>query len=190
LSSDIDAALRRLKPLKRETPFRRRPSAELPTVDLSGPMPTDLLLDTTVYIHTLQGRLPPAVGMLLAAARAWHSTVAEAELAANCGLLDPRHASTRRAIEQIRATIARMPDHRVVAPDRAVWCQAAVAAGLIARLMSYQKSERSRAFNDCLIFFTAMKHGWTVLTANLLDFDSLLQLVPEGRVLFYMERTA
>lgn len=35
------------------------------------------------------------------------------------------------------------------------------------------------------LFLQAQKLGFTVLTANIADFDYLLQLVPTGRVLFY-----
>ena len=39
--------------------------------------------------------------------------------------------------------------------------------------------------NDALIFFDARKHGRTVLTRNVADFDLLQQLAPDGQVLFY-----
>jgi len=38
---------------------------------------------------------------------------------------------------------------------------------------------------DCILFLQAQKLGLTVLTANVGDFDPLLQLLPSGRVLFY-----
>lgn len=37
----------------------------------------------------------------------------------------------------------------------------------------------------CTLFLQAQKLGFTVLTANLAEFDLLFQLVPTGRVLFY-----
>jgi predicted nucleic acid-binding protein len=39
--------------------------------------------------------------------------------------------------------------------------------------------------NDALLFATARKHGCTVLTRNVIDFDLLAQLDPSGRVIFY-----
>lgn len=38
---------------------------------------------------------------------------------------------------------------------------------------------------DCTLFLQAHKLGLTVLTANVADFDILLQLIPSARVLFY-----
>jgi hypothetical protein len=42
-----------------------------------------------------------------------------------------------------------------------------------------------KALADCVLFLQARKLGFTVLTANIAEFDLLLQLVPSGRVLFY-----
>jgi phage I-like protein len=36
-----------------------------------------------------------------------------------------------------------------------------------------------------VLFLQARKLGFAVLTANVNDYDILLQLVPEGRALFY-----
>jgi len=35
------------------------------------------------------------------------------------------------------------------------------------------------------LFLQALKSGFTVLTANVADFDYLLQLMPTGRAIFY-----
>lgn len=42
-----------------------------------------------------------------------------------------------------------------------------------------------RALQDCVLFLQAQKLGLVVLTANVGDYDILLQLIPTGRVLFY-----
>jgi phage I-like protein len=42
-----------------------------------------------------------------------------------------------------------------------------------------------KALQDCVLFLQAQKLGFAVLTANVAEFDLLLQLVPTGRVLFY-----
>jgi predicted nucleic acid-binding protein len=39
--------------------------------------------------------------------------------------------------------------------------------------------------NDALLFVTARRHGCTLLTRNVGDFDLMQQLEPAGRVLFY-----
>jgi hypothetical protein len=39
-----------------------------------------------------------------------------------------------------------------------------------------------------VLFLQAQKLGFTVLTANVSDFDVLLQLLPAGRALFYRRK--
>jgi predicted nucleic acid-binding protein len=122
---------------------------------------------------------------MLRACDAWHSTVTEAELAALCGLLDPVHPKTRLIIAKLAAVIVRRPEYRTIAPDREIWAEAGVLAGILARLQQYTGGEQRRVLNDALVFSSARKHGLTVLTRNIADFDFLQQLDPRGRVLFY-----
>jgi predicted nucleic acid-binding protein len=144
-----------------------------------------LLLDTTVYIDELQGKLPRDVEFAVRSTGIWHSTVTESELSALAGLLDPRHPETARALEQVFASIHERPTHRIVNPDRQVWREAGIVAGLLARLQQYRKAEQRRALNDALIFLSAAKAGLAVLTRNISDFDLLMQLVPQGKAIFY-----
>lgn len=185
MSSDFERALRRLKPEKRRDTLQPRDQAELPFAGTGAGKPRSLLYDTTVYVDILQGRFPAAGEAMLRAADAWHSTVAEAELAASCALLDPGHASTREVIKEITAVIDRISPHRTLAPDREIWRDAGLLTGTLARLQGLAKADRRRILNDALIFSTARKHGHTVLTRNIVDFDLLHQLDPSGRVLFY-----
>jgi hypothetical protein len=39
-----------------------------------------------------------------------------------------------------------------------------------------------------VLFLQAQKLGLVVLTANISDYDMLLQLIPTGRALFYRQR--
>jgi len=78
-----------------------------------------------------------------------------------------------------------VPDHRVFVPDADVLGRAALLAGILSRVQGYARDARLRALQDCVLFLQAQKLGFTVLTANLADFDYLLQLVPTGRALFY-----
>jgi predicted nucleic acid-binding protein len=144
-----------------------------------------LLLDTTVYIDQLQGKLPRDVEVCLRAASLWHSTVTECELSALAGLLDPGHPDSVRAVDQVLTSVERRPAHRIVNPDREVWREAGVIAGLLARLQQYGKAEQRRALNDALIFLSAAKAGLAVLTRNTSDYDLLMQLAPQGNVVFY-----
>ena len=88
-------------------------------------------------------------------------------------------------LAQVAAAIDRRPSHRVLTPDRDIWREAGILAGLLARLQRFGKSEQRKVLNDALIFLTARKHGCAVLTRNLSDFDLLLQLDPHGSVFFY-----
>jgi predicted nucleic acid-binding protein len=184
LSSDFERTLRRLKPDKQLQRLKPRPESDL--TFLGSDKPKTLLYDTTVYVDVLQGQLPATGDLMLRAADAWHSTVAETELASTCALLDPEHPDTAAAIKEITAVINRMPSHRTIAPDREIWRSAGILTGTIARLHGVQKKDRRRILNDALIFATARKYGHTVLTRNIVDFDFLQQLDPAGRVLFYI----
>jgi predicted nucleic acid-binding protein len=152
--------------------------------NLEPPFPK-LLLDTTVYIDTLQGRLPDYAEVALRVGSLWHSTVTEAELAALAGLLDPRHPETADAITQVAASIDLRPAHRILTPDRETWREAGLLAGLLARLQGYGKNEHRKALNDALIFLTAARNGCVVLTRNLSEFDLLMQLDARGQAIFY-----
>jgi hypothetical protein len=85
----------------------------------------------------------------------------------------------------IRAQIEAMPDHRVFTPDAEVLGRAALLGGVLSRIQGYARDARLKALHDCVLFLQAQKLGFTVLTANVADFDYLLQLVPTGRVLLY-----
>ena len=185
MNSEFQSALRRLKPEKHRTPLKPRPESELDFIESAGGRTTKLLYDTTVYIDILQNRFPRRGDAMLRAAEAWHSPVTEAELAATCGLLDPARAQTRGITEQVVAVIERRPSHRTLATDSEIWREAGILSGTLARLQGYKSDQRRRVLNDALLFATARKHGCSVLTRNVLDFDFLQQLDPSGKVLFY-----
>jgi predicted nucleic acid-binding protein len=176
--------LRQIKGADRRTSLLPRDRSELPFVTEAGSIPK-LLLDTTVYIDELQGKLPRDVELVIRSTSLWHSTVTESELSALAGLLDPEHPRTAGTLEQVLASIKQRPSHRIINPDRQVWRDAGVVAGLLARLQRYRKAEQRRALNDALIFLSAAKAGLAVLTRNVSDFDLLMQLVPQGKAVFY-----
>jgi predicted nucleic acid-binding protein len=176
--------LRRLKLAEPRTRLQYRVPSELAWIGQSLPLPK-LLLDTTVYIDQLQGRMPEIVENSLRAAVLWHSTVTECEMSALVGLLDPNHPDSARAVDRVIASIEERPAHRVVNPDRETWREAGVLAGLLARVQDYGKAEQRRALNDALIFLSAAKAGLAVLTRNVKEFDLLLQLAPHGSAVFY-----
>lgn len=146
-----------------------------------------LLLDTCVYIDQMQGRAPPIVEALIAARQVNHSTVAIQELAHTIGVLDPTDKRTSAVVAIVRNQIEAMPGHRTFAPDADVLGRAALLSGLLSRTQGYAKDARFKALQDCTLFLQALKLGFTVLTANVAEFDLLLQIIPAGRVLIYRQ---
>jgi predicted nucleic acid-binding protein len=136
----------------------------------------------------MQNRFPQNGELMLRAAEAWHSPVTEGELAAAIGLLNPAHPKTRELTERISSVIERRPTYRTIAPDPELWRDAGILSGVLARLQGYGRDQRRRALNDALLFATARKHGCTVLTRNVMDFDLLAQLDPSGSVILQEQR--
>jgi predicted nucleic acid-binding protein len=185
LSSELWRSLRRYKPEKHARLLQRRADSELDFLETAKFRPAKLLYDTTVYIDILQKRFPETGKLTLRAIEAWHSPVTEAELASGVGLLDPTHPMTRRLIDEIAGVLDRRPIQRTIAPDTAIWREAGILSGILARLQGFDKGQRRRLMNDALLFVTARRYGCTLLTRNVSDFDLMQQLEPAGRVLFY-----
>lgn len=183
--SGLERSLRRLKPEKHRHSLAYRDRAALPFLATVAPPLPPLLLDTTVYIDALQDTLPADAALALRAGTLWHSTVTEAELAFAAGRLEPKRDDSGHAVTRIAASLEMRPAHRILAPDREVWREAGILAGLLARLQGYGKNEQRQALHDALIYLGAAKHGCAVLTRNTRDFDLLLQLAPWGRAIFY-----
>lgn len=181
---DFEAALRwsRLGP---RTTLTRREDDELPFASAEELAGQPLLLDTCVYIDQMQGRAPPLVEQLVETRLVNHSTVAIQELMHTVGVLKPDDPRTAAVLASVKAQIVAMPDYRLFAPDADVLGRAALLAGILARVQNYAGDAKLKALHDCVLFLQAHKLGFTVLTANVVEFDFLLQLVPTGRALFY-----
>jgi hypothetical protein len=184
---DFDAA-RRWARLDRQKTLARRTDAELPFVnaDLIGGQ--GLLLDTCVYIDQMQDRSPQVLDDLIAQRQINHSIVAIQELMHTVGVLNPLDSRTAGAIAEIGKQIKGMPPHRIFAPDMEVLGRAALLSGILCRVQGYGKDGKLRALQDCVLFLQAQKLGLVVLTADVGDYDILLQLVPAGRALFYRRK--
>jgi hypothetical protein len=163
----------------------RRADAELPFVSEEALAGEPLMLDTCVYIDQLQGKAPPLLEKLIETRHVQHSTVAIQELMHAIGVLDPGDPRTAKAVPAIAGQIEAMPDHRTFAPDVDVLGRAALLCGMLCRRQGHAKDDRLKALHDCTLFLQAQKLGCTVLTANVAEFDILLQLVPAARMLFY-----
>ena len=181
---DVAAALRwaRMDPGRT---LARRPDEALPLANEDELAGQPLLLDTCAYIDQMQGRTPRLVEQLVEIRQVNHSTVAIQELMHTLGVLNPNDRRTAAVVAAVSRQIEAMPDHRVFAPDTEVLGRAALLAGILSRLQGYARDARLKALADCVLFLQAQKLGFTVLTANVTEFDLLLQLVPTGRVLFY-----
>lgn len=188
MTSEFDASLRRLKPARATAQIRRRDGNDLPWIESHSPDRRRLLYDTTVYIDVGLGKFPEELQAAVRGFEIWHSTVAESELAYLCGRFDPLHPSTRQAVEEIATVVRKWPQNRVLNPDRDIWREAAILTGILSRLHHTKDEDRGRTMNDALIFLTANRHGCTVLSRNVRDFDLLMQLVPAGKAAFYRIR--
>lgn len=182
-SFDFDKAIRWAR-LGNRTTLRRRKAADLPFLALPEPG-SPLLLDSTVYIDRLQGRLPQTVKDLMDVRLIQHSTICVQELMYPVGRLDPEDKRTAATIEVIGRAVKLMQSHRLVAPDPDIAGRGALMGGILSRIQNYERGEMLRTVNDCIIFLQATKMGLTLLTRNISDFDYLLQMMPAGRVLFY-----
>ncbi len=181
---DFDAA-RRWARLDPQRTLARRGDAALPFVNAGRLGGQGLLLDTCVYLDQMQDRSPQVLDDLVARRQVNHSTVAIQELMHAVGVLSPSDARTAPAIDEIGKQIKAMPPHRIFAPDVEVLGRAALLSGILCRLQGYEKDGRLRALQDCVLFLQAQKLGLIALTANISDYDILLQLIPTGRALFY-----
>ncbi|PKA39939.1 hypothetical protein CWR43_30180 [Rhizobium sullae] len=184
---DLSETLRSLKPQKHAGTLERRRDEDILWAADEPAIGGALFLDTSVYLDVLQGRSPVEVDMLLTYRLCHHSAVCLSELTHAFGRLDPKHASTKAVLETITATVEDIPEHRLHAPDAAIWGQAGVLAGLLFRLSNLPKGagHERRFVNDALVFLQARQLGASVLTGNVRDFDFLSQIMPSGRVIVY-----
>ncbi|AGB73954.1 MULTISPECIES: type II toxin-antitoxin system VapC family toxin [Rhizobium] len=184
---DLSETLRSLKPQKYAGTLERRLDEDLSWVVDEPAIGGPLFLDTSVYLDVLQGRSPVEVDALLRYRLCHHSAVCLSELTHAFGRLDPKHATTKAVLETIAETVDDILEHRLHAPDTAMWGQAGVLAGLLFRLSNLPKGKghERRFVNDALVFLQARQLGASVLTGNVRDFDFLSQIMPTGRVILY-----
>jgi hypothetical protein len=134
LGFNVDAAVRWPKHQRRGRPVRRRQDAELTWVDGVPAMGSPILLDSSVYIDTLQGRSTAALDALITSRTCNHSTVCLAELTHAYGRLSPEDTRTAAALKIIGQTMRDIPAHRLIAPDANHWGSAGMLAGALFRL--------------------------------------------------------
>ena len=165
----------------------RRPDSDLLFDSEQVDPRSALLFDSCFYIDAMKGLVPPRVADLVKspARAALHSTICRAELTAGSAKLpiaDPRTSGSRARIQTV---LDRMLPERIVQPSTAAWDEAGSLAGTLARTQGLAKGAHLTLVLDAAILLTAVTHGAVVITANIRDFDLLLQLRPEANVLFY-----
>jgi len=186
LTFDLAASLRRIKPDKWRGQLTPRPLHVLLAAAQATPdQARRLLLDTNVYIHLAAGSLPLDAQTLVEHGVAYHSSVCIGELAAGIANADPSLPSWRFLRDFYQAQITSFPVSRILTPDAAIWAEASLIAGTLARCQNWQRHQRKEALNDALIFLTAAKAGIPVLTADREDFDLIEQVAPGGRFIYF-----
>nr|WP_294553465.1 type II toxin-antitoxin system VapC family toxin [uncultured Rhodopila sp.] len=143
------------------------------------------MLDTNVYSNRAAGRLPSPLRAVIDNALLFHCSVALAELSVGVANADPSRNGWISLRDYYSALFAAIPASRLMTPDAAVWTDAGIIAGTLARTQHFQPHQRKDCLNDALIFLTAAKAGMPVLTANRTEFDLIRQLAPEGRFIHY-----
>lgn len=184
MSFELTATLRRLKPDKRTRPLARRADRELPFVGQPA-AGQPLLLDTSVYIDVLQGRVPSALKGLLDVRLVNHSSIAVCELVHLFGRLDPVHPDTPVILAKIKRAIDAISPNRLAAPSVRAMAEAGIVTGMIARLNGVSRADRQPLLNDAGLVFQALETGAVLVSSNIGDMDMIGQLVTGGRILLY-----
>jgi hypothetical protein len=163
-----------------------RARTELPFDAASVGGATPIMLDTTVYLDAFKTPgLPVAIATLVARNVVLHSAIACAELAISVGHLDPAHPRTAAHRAPLVDALSRMAPTRVAAPSPDAWTEAALIAGIIARIQGYQREGRREVLNDALMLLTAKEAGATLISRNVHHMDLLLRFRPDAQVLLY-----
>jgi hypothetical protein len=144
------------------------------------------MLDTTVYVDALGPReLPSAIATLLRKNNIVHAAVAGAELAITFGHLDPAHPSTPRNRTALEQALGRVPMEDARAPSPQAWVEAAVLAGILARVQGHAKGARRDLLLDALLLLTAVEAGCVLVSRNIRHMDLLTRLRPDAGLLLY-----
>ena len=147
---------------------------------------TPVMLDTTVYLDALKAPgLPGAIQALVARNVVLHGATACAELAVSTGHLDPGHPATAAHRAPLVEMLQRMAPARIVAPSADAWTEAAVIAGILARVQGDARENRRAVLNDALLLLTAFEAGAVLISRNIRHMDLLLRFRPDARVLLY-----
>jgi hypothetical protein len=199
-SDSIGTAARRHNPAAHTTTLRYRSDTALPLDPVAAPV-LPLLLDTTYYLDRSNGKVPAGIRALIASRQhmVHNCGVACAELAISIGLLDPGDPRTAATIDAIRSHLDHMTADNTIAPSASAWTEAAVLAGILARVRGLarpkqtltpdqtccQQGRRRELLLNALLYVTAVEQDMLLISANIRHMDLLLQLHPTRNVLLY-----
>jgi predicted nucleic acid-binding protein len=186
LNIDFPASLRRIKPEKHLSQLSPRAPGELiSAADLVAEGRAAIVLDTNVYYRSAAGTLPATAAVLVDRGMLFHCSVCVAELATGVGHSNASHAGWKATRDYYNNLIATFSGTRLLTPDPQIWAEAGLIAGTLARTQNFQRHQRKECLNDALIFLTAARAGFPVLTANRDEFDLIQQLAPQGRFIHF-----
>lgn len=184
---DLAALQRRYRPDRLLTPFQQRDAALLVSAAAAAGT-RQVLLDTTVYIHEVAGKLPPDAADLLDGALHFHCSLAVAEVVQGLGKYHPNSANFGSAWTHYDRLFGSIPQNRLLTPDSGILAQAGAVAGILARTQNHVKDQGKTLFNDAAILLTAARHGLPVLTANRGDCDLIQQVAGQVAFIYYVPK--
>ncbi|HEY1935494.1 MAG TPA: hypothetical protein VGG99_26085 [Acetobacteraceae bacterium] len=182
---DLAAIRRRYKPDRQLSQLSVRPESELVPVS-SATGTTRILLDTTVYLHEVAGRLPNVATGLLDRALRFHSSLCIAEVVIGLSKLHPDSANFVPAWAYFERLFEAVPASRVLHASPATLAEAGAVCGILARVQNFARDQLNVFFNDAVVYLTAARMGVPVLTANRADFDLIQQVVGHGNFIYYV----
>lgn len=186
MPSDPGDLLARHDPAAWTRTLAYRDRAELPFDAAAVGEATPVMLDTAVYLDALKAPgLPQAIEAIVARNVVLHCATACAELAVSTGHLDPLHPATQAHRAPLVEILQRMAPTRIVAPSADAWTEAAVIAGILARVQPYPRENRRAMLHDALIMLTAIEAGAMLISRNIRHMDLLLRFRSDARVLLY-----
>lgn len=197
-SESVLSVLQRHDPAAYSASIPYRSKQDLPFDPTAAPH-LPLLLDATVYIDRLHGKLPIAILALIASRPVFHSAVAISELSISVGILDPNHPETSRATTAIFHALSTIDMSSVLAPSATAWTEAGMLAGILARTQGLavpkkslsnaeeccQRGRRRELINDALIYLSAIESGSLLISRNSKHMDLLSRLKPAANILLY-----
>src|SRR5262249_18472711 len=101
------------------------------------------------------------------------------------GALDPADRRTQATLAPIIGVLTRIDPARMIVPSYEIWLEAAVMAGILARIQAIPKQDRRKFLNDTLLFLQAADAGAVMISRSSWDLVWLLQMKPQVAVLLY-----